>query len=45
MDKFVALVDDDDKQNYTGIGVDSADDPYRKYIGDYKDGKEHGIGV
>ena len=45
MGKFVALVDDDDKQNYTGIGVERTDEPYRKYIGDYKDGKEHGIGV
>ena len=46
MGKFIAMnYDGDDKQNYTGIGVDRTDKPYRKYIGDYKDGKEHGIGV
>jgi len=41
------ILTEETKKNYTGIGIISEikKDGQRKYIGDYVDGKEHGIGM
>ena len=47
MAKFIAMNwNGDNKEGYTGLGIEhSNDSQHRKYIGDYVDGKEHGIGI
>ena len=41
------ILTEETKKNYTGTGIitEKKEDGRRKYIGDYIDGKEHGIGM